>query len=400
MTERSQEQQEQKRPRRSRGRRKGEGTVFERKGGTTRRTKPWVAEITLETGKQKTIGYFKTEAEAIAAKNKALRELEQGALVTGSRQTVENYLREWFETIQKQEVRQTTYLRQEPILYKVILPALGHIQLQKLTPQHIQKLYSDKLNEGWKPGSIRNIHKILHKALKNAARWKLVPQNVSDLVSLPRNIKHRAQTLTQEQTVKLLKIAQGHPLEPLVVLALATGMRHGEIAGLQWSDINFEEQTLEINRTISYVSGYGYVQGDPKTENSKRKIVLPKFVMRSLERYQDRQNALRARAGSQWQDLNLVFCNEATGYYRNPACTGQAFHRLLARAKLPQMRIHDLRHSAATLLILRMKMPVNLVQELLGHDDVETTLGMYTHVDPEMQRPMMDALDDLFGADF
>ncbi len=400
MTDRSQEQPGSRRQRKARGRRKGEGTVFERKGDAARRNKPWVAEITLETGKQKTVGYFKTEAEAIAAKNRALRELEQGVLATGSRQTVEKYLREWFETIQKQEVRQTTYMSQELLLYKVILPALGHIQLQKLTPQHIQKLYSDKLNEGWKPGSVRNVHKILHKALKNATRWKLVSQNVSELVSLPRNVKHKAQTLTKEQTVQLLKFAQGHPLEPLIVLALTTGMRHGEISGLQWSDINFEEHTLAINRTISFISGHGYVKGDPKTENSKRKIILPQFVVRSLEKYRERQNMLRAKAGSQWQDLNLVFCNEATGYYRNPACTGQAFHRLLARAKLPQMRIHDLRHSAATLLILMMKMPVNLVQELLGHDDVETTLGMYTHVDPEMQRPMMDALDDLFGADF
>jgi integrase len=320
-------------------------------------------------------------------------------LASGPRQTVEKYLKEWFETIQKQEVRQTTYLKQEPILHKVILPALGHIQLQKLSPQHIQKLYSDKTNEGWKPSSIRNIHKILHKALKNAVRWKLVPQNVSDLVSLPRHVKHKAQTLTKEQTVKLLKFSQGHPLEPLIVLALATGMRHGEIAGLQWSDVSFEEHTLEINRTISFISGHGYLQGEPKTEHSKRQIALPQFVVRSLERCRERQKGLRAKTSSQWQDLDLVFCNEATGYYRNPACTGQAFHRLLARAGLPQMCIHDLRHSAATLLILRMKMPANLVQELLGHDDVETTLGMYTHVDPEMQRPMMDALDDLFGAD-
>ena len=104
------------------------------------------------------------------------------------------------------------------------------------------------------------------------------------------------------------------------------------------------------------------------------------------------------QAGSLRQDRDLVFGN-AMGDYHNPATTTQAFHRLLARAGLPRMRIHDLRHSAATLLIIVLRMPANLVQELLGHDDIETTLGLYTHPDPEMQRPMMEGLDDLFGTD-
>jgi integrase len=227
-------------------------------------------------------------------------------------------------------------------------------------------------------------------------RRKLVPHNVCDLVSLPRLVLHQAQVLTKGQAVQLLQASQGHPLEPLIVLALTTGMRHGEIAALRWSEINIEANTLEIKRTVTFISGHGYIEGEPKTEKSKRTIALPRFVVRSLEKHRIRQLEVRLQAGSQWQDRDLVFCN-AVGYYRNPATTEQAFHRLLVRAGLPSMRIHDLRHSAATLLIMVMKMPPNLVQELLGHDDIETTLGLYTHADPDMQREMMHALDELLG---
>lgn len=374
----------------------GGGSVYLRQSEGRER---WVAAIKdPETGKRME-RYAKSQKEAYELLEQMKGEIKQGTLVTSSHQTVEKYLLDWFESVQKQMVRSTTYLRQEPILRKVILPALGHIQLQKLTPQHIQKLYAAKSNEGWKASTIRNIHKILHKALENAVRWKLIPRNVSEQVSLPRQVKHKPRTLTKEQTVQLLKASQGHPLEPLVVLALTTGMRHGEIAALRWHDVNLATGTLEVKRTVTFISGHGYVEGEPKTEKSNRTIMLPKLAVRSLERHRLRQLEMRLKAGSLWQDRDLVFCN-AFGNYRNPATTSQRFHRLLARTGLPPMRIHDLRHSAATLLITVMKMPPNLVQELLGHDDIETTLGLYTHPDSEMQRPMMDALDDLFGTDF
>lgn len=369
----------------------GGGSVFQRKSDGR-----WVASIKdPETGKY-IRRYAETEKEANDLLDDIKSEIRQNALVTGPRQTVEKYLLNWFENIQKLEVRSTTYLRQEPILYKTILPALGHIQLRKLTPDHVQRLYTEKVKEGWKPGSIRNIHKILHKALKNAMRRRLVPQNVCDLVSLPRQVKHKAQVLTKEQIIHLLKTARGHQLEPLIVLGLGTGMRHGEIGALRWQDIDFEENTLRVERTVSFVSGHGYLVGEPKTENSRRKIVLPRFVMRFLERHQIHQQEQRAAIGPHWQKMDLVFCG-LTGGFRNPTANGKCFDRLLARAGLPHMCVHDLRHNAATLLAARMNMPANVVQELLGHDDIETTLGLYTHSDLEMQRKMMDNLDDFLG---
>lgn len=369
----------------------GGGSIFQRKSDGR-----WVASIKDPDSGKYIRRYAQTEREANELLDEIKGEIRQNALVAGPRQTLERYLLNWFEEIQKLEVRNTTYLRQEPILYKVILPALGHVQLRKLTPDHVQRLYTQKVKEGWKPGSIRNIHKILHKALKNAMRRRLVPQNVCDLVSLPRQIKRKAQVLTKGQVIQLLKIARDHQMEPLIILGLGTGMRHGEIGALRWQDIDFEDHTLRVERTVSYISTHGYVVGEPKTENSKRTIVLPRFVMQFLERHRLHQLKLQAAAGDQWQNMDLVFCN-VTGGYRAPAANGKCVDRLLARAGLPRMRVHELRHNAATLLAARMNMPANVVQELLGHDDIETTLGLYTHSDLEMQRNMMNDLDDFLG---
>lgn len=371
----------------------GGGSVYQRRSEGRQR---WVAALRdPETGKRLE-RYAKSQREAYALLEQMKSDIRQGTLVAASHQTTGNYLQGWFEHIQKQAVRPTTYLKQESLLTRAILPAIGHIQLQKLAPQHIQQFYSEKLGEGWKPGSIRNLHKILHKALGNAVRWKLVSRNVCDLVTLPRQLRHKPQTLTKEQIVRLLQASRGHPLEPLIVLALTTGMRHGEIAALRWSAINFEARILQVERTVTYISGHGYIEGEPKTEKSKRSIVLPRFVIHALERCRLSQEVTRLEVGNLWRDRDLVFSN-LYGDYRHPAATIKAFHRLLASAGLPRMRIHDLRHSAATLLIMVMKMPANLVQELLGHDDIETTLGLYTHADTEMQRAMMDRLDELFG---
>ena len=167
------EKQSQSAEKRERGQRRkerkrsvhGGGSVYQRRSEGKER---WVAAMKdPETGKRLE-RYAKSQKEAYELLEQMKSEIRQGTLVAGSRQTVGKYLQEWFENIQKQAVRPTTYLKQEPLLTQDILPAIGHIQLQKLTPQHIQKLYSEKLGEGWKPGSIRNLHKILHKALGNA----------------------------------------------------------------------------------------------------------------------------------------------------------------------------------------------------------------------------------------
>ena len=323
----------------------------------------------------------------------ALFEQKQGILATGPKQTVKQFLERWFEDVHKFEVRETTYLKQLEVLRKRILPTLGHIQLQKLTAQHVQNLYAGLSKSGLKPGSIRITHTILHKALTQAVKWNLVSRNVCDSVSLPKSQKYEPQMLTKSQVLALFKGSKGHSLEAFIWLCLTLGLRNGELHGLRWSDIDMEDKTLKVERTVSYIAGR-YIEGDPKSKKSKRTIVLPRFLMESLKRHKKRQTARRARVGDTWQDLDLVFSNPVGGF-RSRTSTKVSFDALLRKLGLPPMRVHDLRHNASTFLQIVLRMPAKMVQDILGHDDLEMTFG-YTHPDLDMQRSMMGDLDTFF----
>ncbi len=163
---------------------------------------------------------------------------------------------------------------------------------------------------------------------------------------------------------------------------------------LRWGDIDFENRLLHVRRTVVYMGGR-YVVGDPKTKKSKRVVMLPLFVVESLLRHKESQQQLRATAGEHWQDNDLVFCDNA-GAFVNPDSSRWRFYKLLKSAGLPQVRVHDLRHTASTLLQLEMNEPEKLVQELLGHENPEITRERYTHAQSKMLRRMMDNMDGFF----
>jgi integrase len=364
-----------------------EGSIYLRKDGR------WVAEITLEDGNRKQF-YRKTRKEAFEALQKALHEQKQGILATGPQQTMKQYLDDWLENVHKPTLRDNSYILYRMLISKHILPAIGHIQLQKLSPQQVQALYARKLQEGYAASTVRAIHRLLHKALSDAVRWNLVSINVCDRVKQPRSAKHNIQPLTKEQAQTLLEAAKGHSLEGLLTLALATGMRRGEILSLRWQDIDFLEKCLYIHHTVNRIGKKGLVESEPKTATSKRKVILPQFVIEALHQQYTLREEIRAKAGAEWRELDLVFSNSLGGYIE-PSNLRVMFKRVLKSAGLPDMRFHDLRHSAATLL-LSMGAHPKLVQELLGHSNISITMDTYSHVLPSMHREMMDGLDDFF----
>lgn len=372
----------------------GSGSVYRRESDGR-----WVASfIVEETGQRRYLYADKddnTQQNAYKKLQNALFEQRQGKLATGPQQTVEQFLTDWLEKTQKLNVRASTYHRQETIIRKHILPAVGHLQLRKLTPLHIRNLYAAKMEEGLKPSTIRTIHAAFRHALDDAYRWKLISQNVCDQVSPPATKKRKAQILTLPQAICLLKACKGDPLEAFVMLALTTGMRHGEMAALRWSDINFEDRSLKIERTVQRM-GKRFVEGEPKTLKSAREIMLPQITIEALQRHQIAQQKIRMEAGDRWQERGLVFCDKH-GNFIHAMTTLLRFHRLLERAGLPRMRIHDLRHTASTLLILVMRQPDKLVQELLGHESLEMTEGLYTHAERSMLRQMMDEVNAFFS---
>src|SRR5438270_7056356 len=164
---------------------------------------------------------------------------------------------------------------------------------------------------------VTNIHGVLHMALDNAVKWKLVARNVCDAVSPPRIPKIEKQVLTKQQAHTLLEHVKKHRLEAILTVALTTGMRRGEILALRWRDVNFEEGSIQVRRTVDYIPHYGYVENEPKTARGRRKIMLPSFVIDTLKLHRLQQIEERTKVGVAWLEKDLVFCG-LHGDYFNP----------------------------------------------------------------------------------
>ncbi|HZU66233.1 MAG TPA: site-specific integrase [Ktedonobacteraceae bacterium] len=373
---------------------KGVGSVFQRSDGS------WIAQITLENGKQKQYR-AKTEKDANVKLRKALDELERGSLLTEKDQTLREYLEHWLENVKRPSLKVGSYLRYRDLVDKQILPALGHYPLRKLKPEHLEAFYARLQVNGRSDGqrglaakTVRLVHGVLYQSLEAAVRRRRIPYNVCRDVTLPRVERQEMLTLSADEAQRLLATAKGHRLEALLTLALTTGMRRGELLALQWKDIDWKNGSLQVRRSVNRYAGQGFKVSEPKTKQSRRKITLPSFVLEVLKEHRTRQLEERLQVGSRWKDLGLVFSN-AYGSYLNPSHLGTDFHKLLKKAKLPMVRFHDLRHTAASLL-LKMNVSPKMVQEILGHSDIEMTLGIYSHVLPGMHEEAMEKMDQLF----
>lgn len=377
----------------------GEGAVYRRKSDGR-----WVGSFKAEGMDKRKYVYARTEKEALEKLKQAMFERGQGTRAgEPDDQKVGDYLADWFENVHKPTIYITTYMTQRTRVYNHLIPHLGQVELRSLTAMQVQKLMADLGERGLAPGTIRNVYDILHTAIDNAVKWKLVPENVCNQVTLPKRQKRKKQLLAKEQIIKLIEVANTHKMEAFIKLALMTGLRHGEMLALRWSDIDFETHILSVVHNLArvYTLGYTFIEGEPKTEDGTRKIILPQFVVDALKahrEYQQAQRKMQEDVGGKWVDKDLVFCTR-TGGYVDATANLKRFHRVLKEAGLPEtMRVHDLRHNVATFLANVLKYPPQFIQALLGHSDIAITLGMYVEkVDPETLRPMMDELNDLFG---
>jgi len=351
----------------------GEGSIYRRKDGR------YAAAITLENRKRKTF-YGKTRKEVQDKLNAALHEQKQGMLATGPQQLLKVYLEQWLEQVYKPSVKPNSYKHYRAVIRTHLVPALGHIPVQKLTAAKVQAFYTQKLNEGAKPRTVIAVHAVLHRALEDAVKWGLVPRNVTKLVSLPHAERYEAQTLTVEQASRLLETARGSRIEALLLVAVTTGMRRGELLALHWDDVDLENGVLYVRRTMSKIVGYGYKESEPKTRTGRRKVVLPGVAMEALKEHRLRQDQARLEAGEKWQEQGIVFSNKYGGFF-DPDRLLVIFDKVLREAGLPHMRFHDLRHSAATILLMSGVHP-KVVQERLGHSTIAMTLDAYSHVLP------------------
>ncbi len=377
---------------RSKRRARGEGSVFQRKDGR------WVVQIELGDGKRKQF-YVKSEREGVKKLRQAQLELEQGTLATGPQRKLKDYLEDWIENVHKDKLRISTYVKYKKLI-KYIVGDLGDVWLQKLAPEQVRRFYTkmgtgkDRGGRGLSSKTVHEIHGVLHLALENAVRWNYVARNVCDLVTPPSIVSREATLLTLEQAQTLLSSVREHRLEVLLTMAVVTGMRRGELLALRWSNVDFERQTLLVLHTVDYIPKYGYVETEPKTKTGKRRISLPSFLIDMLKQHRVQQLEQRLKVGDAWENRDLVFPDLHGGYF-NSNYLLRMFKKLLQEAGVPHMHIHDLRHSAATIL-LGMGVNMKVIQELLGHSDIAITLGLYSHLLPNMQQDVVNKWDDAF----
>jgi integrase len=352
----------------------------------------WVAAISLENGKRKK-AYCKTKQEAIRKKNEMLREAEQGTLPTGPNQKLKDYLPDWLENVQREKLRPNSYIKYKKMI-RHIVEELGEIYLTKLTPEQVKRFYTKKLQAGVASKTVHDIHGVLHVALDNAVNWGYIPRNVCDLIDAPRAVSRQGTPLTVEQAKLLLEKIKTHRLEVLITMAIVTGMRRGELLALRWSCVDLNRGLVLVLRTVDNIDEFGYIEDEPKTKSSKRTVYLPPFLIEMLKKHRKDQEALKQRV-NQWEEKNLVF-PDLHGGYLNPSYMLQMFKGILEDAGLPPMHFHDLRHSAATIL-LSMGVNVKVIQDLLGHSNVSITLNTYSHLIPSMQQGAAIMMNDVFG---
>jgi len=369
-------------PRRGRG----EGTICQRKDGK------WCAAFMVNaailSGPRRRYVYGKTKKEVLDKLADLRSHIREGRLIETSRSTLQQFLGHWLEDAARPRIRWKTYVSYESVIRLQIRPRIGHLGLTRLLPSNVQALYSAMERDG-KSARLRQLtHAVLRSALGQAMKWGLITRNVCDAVEPPRAQSRPMQTLDEEQACKFLSIARDDKHFPLYVLALTTGMRRGELLGLQWDDIDWKRGTLSVRRTL--VESGKLEVGEPKTRKGRRLIVLPKFAQAALQ--EQRQLAVESKTKSPW-----VFFDDKGGPLRPSNLVRRSFLPLLARAGLPRIRFHDLRHTAATLL-LRAGVHPKIVQELLGHATIAITLDTYSHVLPSMQREAAGKLDELFGS--
>ena len=372
----------------SRRRANGEGTIYKRADGR------WEGRITLDHGGRKAL-YGKTHTEVARKLAVAIRARQDGLPPVPERQTVQQYLGSWLDGVARLRVRPTTFDGYERLVRLHVNPEIGSVRLARLTPQALARLYERLLQKGLSARTVSLTHSVLHSALSQALRWNLVARNPADAVDPPRTQRREFRTLALEEAERLLEGARSDRLYALYVLALTCGLRQAELLGLRWIDVDPDRAILAVRQQALRVRG-GWTFGEPKTGKGRRTVTLPALTVEALRLHRLRQSQEKLRLGPAWDDLGLVFANLIGRPIEKQNLLRRSFWPLLERTGLPHIRFHDLRHTAATLLLEQGVHP-KVVQERLGHSTISVTMDTYSHVMPTLQREAADELDRIFA---
>jgi integrase len=381
-------------------RRKGEGAVYQRASDGL-----WVGMLDLGIiagqRRRKTV-YGQTERETIEKLSTLRTAHDRGIDLLAPTLTVGQWLDVWLSDIKGFDgTRPRTLTLYQGLAERYVKPVIGGVRLDKLTPAHVQRLVTETRNgqtaRGTPPSAstLRHVYKLIRNALGDAYRMELVTRNVATQVKAPPLDRHRRVGLDVAEALRLFDVINGERLEALYVLALTTGLRRGELLALRWDDIDLGSRQLHVRRALQRVDGKLQV-AEPKTSSSRRTVVLPRLAVRHLQEHKKRQDAERQALGKAWRDHGLVFAS-SIGTPVEPRNVNRRWDELRRRAGLDWLRLHDLRHGCATLL-LGKGVPDRVIMEVLGHAEIGVTMNTYAHVLPVLRQEAADAIDELFGA--
>lgn len=327
---------------------------------------------------RRVVGPTKRACELAAAE--ALTKGESGIVATKDT-TLADFLTRWL-AITQPTVRASTHRRYSDVIRLYVSPELGGIKLARLSTGDLLGLY-ERLGQRISSTTVRLTHCILHHAFDDAVKWGALDRNPADAADPPRKARRDMATWNGQQVRQFLAAAADHELRTFFLLAIHTGMRRGELMGAKWSDLDLGTGSLAIQRTIGRGSTARLEEAAPKTAAGRRRIALAADVVEHLRQQRVRQLEHRLSVGPAWEDRDLIFA-DAFGKPLHPNTIMREFALLTAKAKLPAIRFHDLRHSSATLMLAAGISP-KVAQERLGHSDIAMTLGLYSHVLPDMQ---------------
>ncbi|HEX8289656.1 MAG TPA: tyrosine-type recombinase/integrase [Pyrinomonadaceae bacterium] len=323
-----------------------------------------------------------------------LRDADLG-LLSNAKQTLSEYLDTWLLTIAKPRLHPRTFGDYGDLMRLYIREPLGKIKLSDLKALHIQKVYAGMQERGLSPRRIRYAHAVLRSALQHAVKVNMLPRNEAQLVQLPKQTRKEMDVLNQTEVGAFLDALQGERFATMFSFALATGCRPEEYLSLQWKDVDFEKGTAIIRRAlITHRKGGGWHFSEPKTKQSRRTIPLPTSTVKELRTHRRQQLEAKLKLGTAWNDFDLVFASEI-GTPLNPPNVTRAFKKVLERAGIrTSIRLYDLRHTTATLLLQAGVNP-KVVSERLGHSTIVLTLDVYSHVLPSMQQDATKQLEKI-----
>jgi integrase len=342
---------------------------------------------------------FRSKGEAEDFLLKINSQLNSNTFIRPKKITVREYLEEWIKTYVECNLKKTTISSYISIIRLHIIPALGNIELQKLTALHIDEFYAQKLKNGRLNGkgglsqkSLMYIHRILSEALDHAIKKKFLTTNpIKNITNVPKVPRYRAEIYNKNEILNLLEIIKDTDMECSIALAVLCGLRRGEVLGLKWKDIDFTNSVIKIARQLIPI-GNAFEYDTPKSESSIREIVAPATVISILEKQRAKQDEYKRMLNDEYQDNELINCDN-DGSPINPKNFSKRFAYFLKKNNLKHIRFHDLRHSYASLMLTSGN-SLKVTSSLLGHSTISLTADTYTHVLSDLKRDAANRIDN------